>query len=229
MTSADERRILDGLNPEQRLAVETTEGPLLIQAGAGSGKTKALIHRIAYIIAGGLAQPAEILAVTFTNKAANEMRGRLARLLGVADNRSFMPWMGTFHSVAVRLLRQDGDQIDIARNFVIFDEADRLSLIKSVMKELGVAEQQFSPRSIVGYISKAKNACLSPEQYRRQATQSSLQQTAAEVYDRYERRLRENVALDFDDLLLDAVQLLEKSSEVRRKYQEQFHYILIDE
>ena len=229
MTSADERRILDGLNPEQRLAVETTEGPLLIQAGAGSGKTKALIHRIAYIIASELAQPAEILAVTFTNKAANEMRGRLARLLGVADSRSFMPWMGTFHSIAVRLLRQDGDQIDITRNFVIFDEADRLSLIKSVMKELGVAEQQFSPRSIVGYISKAKNACLSPEQYRRQATQSSLQQTAAEVYDRYERRLRENVALDFDDLLLDAVQLLEKSSEVRRKYQEQFRYILIDE
>lgn len=229
MTSADERRILDGLNPEQRLAVETTEGPLLIQAGAGSGKTKALIHRIAYIIANELAQPAEILAVTFTNKAANEMRGRLARLLGVADNRSFMPWMGTFHSIAVRLLRQDGDQINIARNFVIFDEADRLSLVKSVMKELGVAEQQFSPRSIVSYISKAKNACLSPEQYRRQATQSSLQQTAAEVYDRYERRLRENVALDFDDLLLDAVQLLEKSSEVRRKYQEQFRYILIDE
>ncbi len=229
MTSADERRILDGLNPEQRLAVETTEGPLLIQAGAGSGKTKALIHRIAYIIASELAQPAEILAVTFTNKAANEMRGRLARLLGVADSRSFMPWMGTFHSIAVRLLRRDGDQIDIARNFVIFDEADRLSLVKSVMKELGVAEQQFSPRSIVGYISKAKNACLSPEQYRRQATQSSLQQTAAEVYDRYERRLRENVALDFDDLLLDAVQLLEKSSEVRRKYQEQFRYILIDE
>lgn len=229
MTSVDERHILDGLNPEQRLAVETTEGPLLIQAGAGSGKTKALIHRIAYIIAGGLAQPAEILAVTFTNKAANEMRGRLARLLSVADNRSFMPWMGTFHSIAVRLLRQDGDQIDIARNFVIFDEADRLSLIKSVMKELGVAEQQFSPRSIVSYISKAKNACLSPEQYRRQATQSSLQQTAAEVYDRYERRLRENAALDFDDLLLDAVQLLEKSSEMRRKYQEQFRYILIDE
>ena len=229
MTSVDERHILDGLNPEQRLAVETTEGPLLIQAGAGSGKTKALIHRIAYIIAGELAQPAEILAVTFTNKAANEMRGRLARLLGVTDSRSFMPWMGTFHSIAVRLLRRDGDQINIARNFVIFDEADRLSLVKSVMKELGVAEQQFSPRSIVSYISKAKNACLSPEQYRRQATQSSLQQTAAEVYDRYERRLRENVALDFDDLLLDAVQLLEKSSEVRRKYQEQFRYILIDE
>ncbi len=229
MISADERRILDGLNPEQRLAVETTEGPLLIQAGAGSGKTKALIHRIAYIIASELAQPAEILAVTFTNKAANEMRGRLARLLGVADSRSFMPWMGTFHSIAVRLLRWDGDQINIARNFVIFDEADRLSLVKSVMKELGVAEQQFSPRSIVSYISKAKNACLSPEQYRRQATQSSLQQTAAEVYDRYERRLRENVALDFDDLLLDAVQLLEKSSEARRKYQEQFRYILIDE
>ncbi len=229
MISADERRILDGLNPEQRLAVETTEGPLLIQAGAGSGKTKALIHRIAYIIASELAQPAEILAVTFTNKAANEMRGRLARLLGVADSRSFMPWMGTFHSIAVRLLRRDGDQINIARNFVIFDEADRLSLVKSVMKELGVAEQQFSPRSIVSYISKAKNACLSPEQHRRQATQSSLQQTAAEVYDRYERRLRESVALDFDDLLLDAVQLLKKSSEVRRKYQEQFRYILIDE
>src|SRR5690606_30604067 len=129
--------LLTGLNPEQRRAVETTEGPLLIQAGAGSGKTKTLTHRIAYIIATGRATPYNILAVTFTNKAAREMRERVAALLGEnAENRSFMPYMGTFHSICVRLLRQDGEHIAVPRNFVIFDEGDRLAAIKQVSKEL---------------------------------------------------------------------------------------------
>ena len=141
--------ILRDLNPEQRKAVETTEGPLLIQAGAGSGKTKTLTHRIAYIIATGLARPAEILAVTFTNKAAGEMRERLASILGVNNDRSFMPWMGTFHSIAVRILRIYGENIGVSRNFVIFDESDRLVLVKSILKELGATDKQFNPRAIV--------------------------------------------------------------------------------
>src|ERR1700722_5772115 len=139
--------ILEGLNPEQRRAVETTEGPLLIQAGAGSGKTKTLTHRIAYLIAAKRATPYNILAVTFTNKAAKEMRERVAKLLGQsADNRSFMPYMGTFHSICVRILRQDGEHIDIPRSFVIFDESDRLAAIKRASKEHLVDEKAFPPR-----------------------------------------------------------------------------------
>ena len=209
--------ILRDLNPEQRKAVETTEGPLLIQAGAGSGKTKTLTHRIAYIIATGLARPAEILAVTFTNKAAGEMRERLASILGVNNDRSFMPWMGTFHSIAVRILRIYGENIGVSRNFVSFDESDRLVLVKSILKELGATDKQFNPRTIVSYISNAKNDCQSPEDYYRIATRSPIQQMAAEVYIRYAKQMAENQALDFDDLLLDAVRLLEESPETRQK------------
>ena len=221
--------IVEGLNPSQRQAVETTEGPLLIQAGAGSGKTKTLTHRIAYIIASGLARPAEILAVTFTNKAAGEMRERLAGLLGVDNSRSFMPWMGTFHSIAVRLLRYYGDAIGVSSNFVIFDESDRLVLVKSILKDLGATDKQYNPRTIVSYISNAKNDCQSPEEYYRQATHSPMQQMAAEVYMRYTKRMRENGALDFDDLLLEAVRLLEEAPDVRNKLRDKFKYILIDE
>lgn len=221
--------IVEGLNPPQRQAVETTEGPLLIQAGAGSGKTKTLTHRIAYIIASGLARPAEILAVTFTNKAAGEMRERLAGLLGVDNSRSFMPWMGTFHSIAVRLLRYYGDAIGVSSNFVIFDESDRLVLAKSILKDLGATDKQYNPRTIVSYISNAKNDCQSPEEYYRQATHSPMQQMAAEVYMCYAKRMHENEALDFDDLLLEAVRLLEEAPEVRDKLRDKFKYILIDE
>ena len=221
--------IVEGLNPPQRQAVETTEGPLLIQAGAGSGKTKTLTHRIAYIIASGLARPAEILAVTFTNKAAGEMRERLAGLLRVDNSRSFMPWMGTFHSIAVRLLRYYGDAIGVSSNFVIFDESDRLVLVKSILKDLGATDKQYNPRTIVSYISNAKNDCQSPEEYYRQATHSPMQQMAAEVYMRYAKRMHENEALDFDDLLLEAVRLLEEAPEVRDKLRDRFKYILIDE
>ena len=221
--------ILEGLNPEQRRAVETTDGPLLIQAGAGSGKTKTLTHRIAYIIAKGLANPAEILAVTFTNKAAGEMRDRLASMLGANNDRSFMPWMGTFHSMAVRILRFYGEHIGIPSNFVIYDESDRLVLIKTILKDLGANEKEFNPRTIVSYISNAKNDCQSPDDYRRLATHSPLQQMAAEVYSRYASRMKNNCALDFDDLLLEAVRLLEESGEVRKKLQQRFKFILIDE
>ena len=183
----------------------------------------------AYIIAKGLANPAEILAVTFTNKAAGEMRDRLASMLGTNNDRSFMPWMGTFHSMAVRMLRFYGEHISIPSNFVIYDESDRLVLIKTILKDLGANEKEFNPRTIVSYISNAKNDCQSPDDYRRLATHSPLQQMAAEVYSRYASRMKNNCALDFDDLLLEAVRLLEESGEVRQKLQQRFKFILIDE
>ena len=221
-------KILEGLNPEQREAVTTIDGPILIQAGAGSGKTKTLTHRIAYLIATGHSRPAEILAVTFTNKAAGEMRERLANILGVDNTRSFMPWMGTFHSIAVRLLRYYGEAIEIPNNFVIFDESDKQTLIKSILKSLGATDKQYSPRTIISYISNAKNDLESPDDFRKRA-HTPIQQMTAEVYTRYEQRLKENVALDFDDLLLDTVKLLKQSPETRAKLQQRFKFILIDE
>src|SRR3954470_17328099 len=174
--------LLTGLNPEQRRAVETTEGPLLIQAGAGSGKTKTLTHRIAYLIATNRATPYNILAVTFTNKAAKEMRGRVAMLLGQsADNRSFMPYMGTFHSICVRLLRQDGEHIGIPRSFVIFDESDRQAAVKQASKLLHIDEKTFPPRMLGGIISTAKNDMTTPMELAQMAGAGPAQHTAAKV------------------------------------------------
>jgi DNA helicase-2/ATP-dependent DNA helicase PcrA len=221
--------LLEGLNPEQRRAVETTEGPLLIQAGAGSGKTKTLTHRIAYLIASGKATPYSILAVTFTNKAAKEMRERVAKLLGAeAENRSFMPYMGTFHSICVRLLRQDGEHVGIPRSFVIFDEADRQAAVKQVSKQLMIDEKAFPPRVLSGLISSAKNDMVSPEEYTSMAA-SPAQQAAARVYPLYQQALREASALDFDDLINRTVSMLKTQALVREKWQQQFRYIMIDE
>ncbi|MFS8119694.1 MAG: UvrD-helicase domain-containing protein, partial [Microcoleus sp.] len=158
--------LLEGLNSEQQKAVRHGDGPMLLLAGAGSGKTKTLTHRIAHLIAVQNIRPEQILAVTFTNKAAKEMRHRLASLVGhTSDDRSFMPFMGTFHSICVRLLRIDGEQIGIPRNFVIFDESDRLNIIKEAMKQMGISEKQFSPRSISSLISSAKNDLVSSEEF----------------------------------------------------------------
>jgi DNA helicase-2/ATP-dependent DNA helicase PcrA len=209
--------------------VETTEGPLLIQAGAGSGKTKTLTHRIAYLIAAKRATPYNILAVTFTNKAAKEMRERVAQLLGQsADNRSFMPYMGTFHGICVRLLRQDGEHIGVPRSFVIFDESDRQSAVKQAAKQLMIDDKAFPPRVLAGFISSAKNEMLTADEYRASAN-SPAQQAAAQVFPRYERVLKEAGALDFDDLINQTVRMLESRPEVRRKWQQQFRYIMIDE
>ena len=221
--------ILKDLNPEQLRAVETTEGPLLIQAGAGSGKTKTLTHRIAYLIANNKATPFNILAVTFTNKAAKEMRHRVADLLGDnPDNRSFMPYMGTFHSICVKLLRQDSEYIDIPKNFIIFDEDDRISAIKRASKQLRIDEKSFPARAISGAIGSAKNIMMSPSEYGSTVT-SPTQKTAAEVYPIYEKLLRENNALDFDDLILMTVKLLKKNLDIQKKWQNQFRYVMIDE
>jgi DNA helicase-2/ATP-dependent DNA helicase PcrA len=209
--------------------VETTDGPLLIQAGAGSGKTKTLTHRIAYLIATRRATPFNILAVTFTNKAAKEMRGRVAMLLGEsADNRGFMPYMGTFHGICVRLLRQDGESIGIPRSFVIFDESDRLAAVKQVSKQLHIDEKAFPPRTIASLISSAKNDMISPEEYAETAN-SPAQKAAADVFPGYQRSLRDAAALDFDDLINRTVQMLQSQPEIRQKWQQQFRYIMIDE
>lgn len=223
--------LLVGLNPEQARAVETTEGPLLIQAGAGSGKTKTLTHRIAYMLASGKATPFNILAVTFTNKAAKEMRERVALLAGEnPEYRGFMPYMGTFHAICVRLLRQDGEHIGIPRSFVIFDEADRLSAVKRASKQLMIDEKAFPARVIASQISTAKNDMLSPSEYASSEFASSpAQRAAAQVYPLYEDILKEAAALDFDDLINKMVILLTTVPAVREKWQRQFSYIMIDE
>lgn len=221
--------VLQGLNSEQRRAVETTEGPLLIQAGAGSGKTKTLTHRIAHIIATGKATPYNILAVTFTNKAAGEMRERVAELLGEsAQNRSFMPYMGTFHSICVRLLRQDGDYVGVPKNFVIFDESDRQSAIKQASKQLMIDEKSFPARMLAGIISGAKNELKTPDELLG-AGSGPAQKVAAQVFPVYERMLKEAGALDFDDLIAKTVHLMEYHQEIREKWQRQFKYVMIDE
>ncbi len=221
--------LLEGLNSEQRRAVEATEGPLLIQAGAGSGKTKTLTHRIAYLIAKRLATPYNILAVTFTNKAATEMRERVAKLLGEnAANRSFMPYMGTFHSICVRLLRQDGDAAGIPKNFVIFDESDRLNCIKKISRELSIDEKTFPARTISSLISSAKNELITPEVYAG-LSGSPTQANAAKVYPLYQKALKDAGGLDFDDLISKTVQMLASNKEIQTKWQTQFRYIMIDE
>lgn len=216
------------LNPAQAEAVVHTEGPLLILAGAGSGKTKTLTHRIAYLIANEQVRPHNILAVTFTNKAAKEMRERLAHLLGHENDRYFMPWMGTFHSICVRLLRRDGQQIGIPSNFVIFDEADRLGAIKQIMKQLGINEKQFAPRAMSSMISSAKNDLVSPEEFA-SAARLPAQQIAADIYPRYEKLRKNAAALDFDDLIAETVRLLSEVPEIRQKWRDNFQHILIDE
>jgi DNA helicase-2/ATP-dependent DNA helicase PcrA len=221
--------LLEGLNSEQRRAVETTEGPLLILAGAGSGKTKTLTHRIAYLIDTSRATPLNILAVTFTNRAAKEMRERVAKLLNErAENRNFMPYMGTFHGICVRLLRQDGEAVRIPRSFVIFDESDRQMAIKRVSKELMIDEKAFPARLLSSLISSAKNEMVESREYASMAT-SPAQQAAAKVYPGYEKLLKNASALDFDDLIIKTVEMLKTNERIRSKWQRQFKYIMIDE
>jgi DNA helicase II / ATP-dependent DNA helicase PcrA len=217
------------LNEEQRRAVKTTEGPLLILAGAGSGKTKTLTHRIAYLLQQNLAQPENILAVTFTNKAANEMRSRVGKLLGrPSEHWGFMPYMGTFHKICVRLLRLDGQYLGLNPNFVIYDEDDSTTLVKQISKQLMVDEKQFPPRLVANLISGAKNELIGPDDYAGFAA-TPVQKIAAKVYGLYQKGLREHGALDFDDLIIRAVELFDKHPEIKEKWRNQFRYIMIDE
>jgi len=221
--------LFDGLNPAQSEAVKTTSGPLLILAGAGSGKTKTLTHRIAYLISHEAVFPNEILAVTFTNKAAREMRNRLGMLIGQnSANRSFMPWMGTFHGICVRMLRIDGEAIGIPKNFVIYDEDDRRGLVKQAMKQLSISDNEIKAKAASSIISSSKNEMVNPEEYELTA-QLPYQKNISKIYKRYEKLRKAAKALDFDDLLLETVHLLKDKSEICLKWQKNFKHILIDE
>ena len=220
-------KILAGLNDAQRDAVETLEGPVLILAGAGSGKTKTLTHRIANLIANGV-QPYEILALTFTNKAAREMRERLAGLLEMENTFSFMPWMGTFHAICVKFLRIEADSVGLSKNFVIYDTDDRLALIKRAMKELHISDKNVKPKACEAAISKAKNDGEDPDEMLEKAFYPNQKQIA-EVYERYEDLRQKADAVDFDDLLVYVAKLFRTRTDIRAKWQRKFAHILIDE
>jgi DNA helicase II / ATP-dependent DNA helicase PcrA len=218
-------RLLEGLNPPQQRAVQHGEGPLLVIAGAGSGKTRVLTRRIAYLVATGQAHPSEILAITFTNKAAQEMRNRVEELVGGVSR---LMWVMTFHSACARLLRANAERLGYKRSFTIYDQADSLRMVKRCMEENDVDPKRFTPRSIQGAISGAKNRLEDSTDYaERQATY--FEQVVAEVYSLYERRMVEASAMDFDDLLVRTVNLFELFADVRERYQRTFRWLLVDE
>jgi DNA helicase-2/ATP-dependent DNA helicase PcrA len=224
-TLAEPNPLLEGLNEEQQEAVVHTEGPLLILAGAGSGKTAVLTRRIAHLLEEGYAQPGEILAITFTNKAAQEMRERVEQLVG---RRARVMWVMTFHSACARMLRAEAERLGYTKNFTIYDSADSLRLIKQCSDELDVDPKRFPPRAIQRQISDAKNSLVDAGGYRERIS-SFFEQTAADVYELYEKRIHANNAMDFDDLLFRAVNVLELFPEVRARYQQTFRYLLVDE
>ncbi len=217
---------LDDLNPPQRAAVTHGAGPLLILAGAGSGKTRVLAYRIAYLLRQGGVSPARILAVTFTNKAAEEMRGRVDQLVGAAVGRSI--WVGTFHHTCSRILRKHGDRVGIDRSFVIFDADDQRAVIRQCLKDLGLNEQRFPPAVIAALIDQAKNEAIDHLAYAERAT-GWFEETVARVFTAYQRALQQQGALDFDDLLLEVLRLFREAPEVQTEYQERFLHVLVDE
>jgi len=216
--------LLNDLNREQQKAVMHTDGPVLILAGAGSGKTRVLTYRVAYLIAEKHIDPHSILMVTFTNKAAGEMKERIAKLI---TSNSF-PISGTFHSLCVKILRRDGGEIGISPNFLIYDSQDQLDVVKSVMKVLDISTKNFNPGAILHTISQAKNELISATEYPQYA-RGIFQETVANVYLAYQKFLYNSEALDFDDLLMRTVQLFEKSPPTLGRYQERYQYILVDE
>jgi DNA helicase-2/ATP-dependent DNA helicase PcrA len=216
---------LADLNPAQREAVLATEGPLLVVAGAGSGKTRVLTYRVAHLIRACGVKPSEILAITFTNKAAGEMRERLERMLG-ATARAI--WILTFHAACGRMLRREAERLGYRSTFTIYDDQDQVRLVKACLEELGKDPKRFSPRGIHAQISRAKNELVTPEEYA-QRVASFWDQTVAEAYDLYQRRLHASNAVDFDDLLMLTVQVLERFPEVLERWRKAFRYVLVDE
>ncbi len=220
--------LLTSMNPEQARAVKKTEGPLLIMAGAGSGKTRVLTHRIAYLIVEKNIYPSNILAITFTNKAAREMRERIDGLLGAGTGERM--WVSTFHSMCVRILRRNIDQIGYSKSFSILDMTDQLTAIKQVLKELNLDPKQYEPRTMLNAISDAKNECINEKMYReRMNNQNPYENIIADVYDAYAGKLRQNQSLDFDDLIMKTIELFKKAPEVLAYYQNRFQYIHVDE
>ena len=218
--------ISEGMNPRQMEAVECTEGPLLILAGAGSGKTRVLTHRIAYLIEEKQVPPYQIMAITFTNKAAQEMRERVDRIVSFGAEQV---WVSTFHSSCVRILRRYADRIGYGNNFTIYDTEDSKTLMKAIIKKLNLDTKTFKDRSLLSAISAAKNEMISPEQYRKDAGIDWKLRKIADVYDEYQEQLRSNNAMDFDDLLVNAVELFTQCPEVLESYQERLRYLMVDE
>ncbi|MDR6120538.1 DNA helicase-2/ATP-dependent DNA helicase PcrA [Bacillus sp. SLBN-46] len=218
-------KLLNGLNPEQQNAVKATDGPLLLMAGAGSGKTRVLTHRIGYLIVEKRVNPYNILAITFTNKAAREMRERIGKMMGGAAEEI---WISTFHSMCVRILRRDIDRMGFNRNFTILDTTDQQSVVKGILKEKNIDPKKFDPRAILGSISSAKNELIDPEEFKKTAG-GYFEQVVSDVYEEYQKRLRKNQALDFDDLIMMTIQLFTRVPEVLEFYQRKFQYIHVDE
>lgn len=217
--------LLKGLNKEQQQAVKKTDGPLLIMAGAGSGKTRVLTHRIAYLLGEKDVSPRNVLAITFTNKAAREMKERVRDIIGPEANDM---WISTFHSMCVRILRRDIDRIGIDRNFSILDSTDQLSVIKQILKDLNLDPKQYDPRAMLGAISSAKNELKTAEDFAK-TVGNHYEQQIAKVYEKYQKTLRKNQSLDFDDLIMQTLTLFDRLPEVLEYYQRRFQYIHVDE
>lgn len=218
--------LFKNLNDKQVEAVTTTEGPVLVVAGAGSGKTTVIVNRIAYLIGKYRVRPQSILAITFTNKAAREMRERVERILG--DTSAGM-WVGTFHSMCVRILRSSIDFLGYGRDFIIYDSADTRTVIKECIKDLSLDERNFPPKSILSIISNAKNDMMDPETFENVYRNDYRMKTVAELYKKYQSKLKSNNALDFDDIILNTVKILSLNNDVRMYYQSKFEYVLVDE
>jgi DNA helicase-2/ATP-dependent DNA helicase PcrA len=219
------RELLEGLNPPQRDAVMHGSGPLLVLAGAGSGKTRVLTHRIAYLVATGAAKPSEVLAITFTNKAAHEMRDRVESLVGRMVR---VMWVMTFHSACARILRAEAERLGYTKRFSIYDDADSVRLVRRCLDELAIDPKRFAPRAIKSQISRAKNQLEDAAAYRERVS-SFFEQTAADAYELYEKRIHEMNAVDFDDLLFRTVNLLELFPDVAERYRKTFRWVLVDE
>lgn len=227
MTDADyESPLLDGLNPTQREAVLYGDGPLLLFAGAGSGKTRVLTHRIAHLILERGVRPRNVLAVTFTNKAAREMRDRLEKLVGTGATKEL--WAGTFHSTCARLLRERGETIGLPRDFVVYDDDDQITLIKECLHQLNLDDRQYAPRAVLSFISRAKEKLIDPEHFK-EHFHGFFENVVARIYTLYQEKLTLNHALDFDDLIGKAVRMLQQREDVREHYQNKFKYVLVDE
>jgi DNA helicase II / ATP-dependent DNA helicase PcrA len=216
--------LLSSLNPEQQEAVRQTDGPLLILAGAGSGKTRVIAHRIAYLVSERIAYPDQIMAVTFTNKAAQEMRERVERLLDM-DCRAM--WISTFHALCARLLRREAPHIGLSRDFTIYDSADQQAVIKQLLKEYHLADETYQPRMVLARISAAKNRMEGPESF--ENTWNVRDREIGKLFAGYTKALRDASALDFDDLLLATVELFDKNPDVRERYAHRFRYVMVDE
>ncbi|MEI7760288.1 MAG: UvrD-helicase domain-containing protein [Thermoleophilia bacterium] len=225
MSVAPHEDLLADLNPAQREAVLHVDGPLLVIAGAGSGKTRVLTHRVAHLIRAHGVRPNEILAITFTNKAAGEMRERLEKMLG---RQARAAWILTFHAACGRMLRRDAERLGYRSTFTIYDQADQIRVVRACLEDLGVDPKRFTPRGIHNQISNAKNQLIGPDEYMSRVA-SFYDKTVAEVYERYQRRLITSNAVDFDDMLMLTVEGLERFPEVRAHWQHTFRYILVDE